>query len=253
MWRGGRHPAADAAAATATERGSSAGGVLVSAVLLALLLARLVHVGLHLDTYRAEPVSIFDVRDGGWAAGSGLAAGIAWVAWQALRHASWRKALAAGAAAGLVLWSAGTVGLAALAPQDMPDLVLTDLATGQPVRLRDVAGTGPVIVNLWASWCGPCRREMPVLAAAQSRHPGVVFVFANQGETAETVRRHLDTARLGLSRVLLDPQSRLGPAVGSGGLPTTVFFDRHGRRVNAHMGALHAAALAIRIEAASAP
>jgi thiol-disulfide isomerase/thioredoxin len=131
--------------------------------------------------------------------------------------------------------------------------VLTDLATGQPVRLHEIAARRPVVVNLWATWCGPCRREMPVLAAAQNRYPGVVFVFANQGESAETVRRYLDTERLGLSRVLLDPSSSLGPALGSGGLPTTVFFDRQGRRVDAHMGALNAAALAGKLGAVLAP
>lgn len=109
------------------------------------------------------------------------------------------------------------------------------------------------MVNLWTTWYGPCRREMPVLAAAKARHSGVVFVFANQGESAEAVRRYLDTERLGLPHVLLDPQSRLGPALGSGGLPTTVFFDRQGQRVDAHMGALNAAALAAKLSSVMGP
>jgi thioredoxin-like negative regulator of GroEL len=53
--------------------------------------------------------------------------------------------------------------------------------------------------------------------------------------------------------VLLDPQSRLAPALGSGGLPTTVFFDRQGRRVDAHMGALNAAALAAKLNSVIGP
>lgn len=224
--------------------GRPAGSVVVHAALVGLLVARVVHLALHLAAYRADPWSIVDVRDGGWHGGAGLAGGVVWITWQAWRHGPWRKALAAGTAAGLASWTMGTVGLAALTPQEIPGLVLTDLATGEPVHLHSLAARGPVVVNLWSTWCGPCRREMPVLAAAQARHPGVVFVFANQGESAEVVRRYLDTERLGLSHVVLDPQSRLGPALGSGGLPTTVFFDSQGRRVDAHMGALNEAALA---------
>ncbi len=242
-----------AVAPTQTPQRRSAGSVLIHSALWGLLVARVAHVALHQAAYRAEPWAIVDVRDGGWNAWAGLAGGLAWVGWQATRHESWRKALAAGTAAGLVLWSAGTASMAALAPRALPDLALTDLATRQPVGLRNLAARKPVVLNLWATWCGPCRREMPVLAAAQARHPDVVFVFANQGEGAEAVRRYLGTERLGLSHVLLDPQSRLGPALGSGGLPTTVFFDRQGRRVDAHMGALNAAALAAKLSSVSGP
>lgn len=231
-----------------------AGTSIVHAVLAALIAARLAHVGLHLGAYLAEPWNMLDVRDGGFSALAGLVAGTGWLAWQALRHAPLRKALAAGAAAGLLLWSAGTAGLGALAPRDLPDLELTDLATGQPVRLRAVAAGGkPVVLNLWATWCGPCRREMPVLAAAQARHPGVTFIFANQGESAETVRRYLDKEQLALAGLLLDPRAALGPALGSAGLPTTVFLDRDGRRVDAHMGELNRAALESRVAAISKP
>lgn len=250
-WLADRMAVAVAPMQTTSRR--SAGAVLVHAALFGLLVARGAHVALHLAAYGAEPWAIVDVRDGGWNAWAGLAGGLAWVGWQAMRHSSWRKALAAGTAAGLVLWSAGTASLAAMAPRTLPDLMLTDLATGQPVRLHDLAARKPVVLNLWATWCGPCRREMPVLADAQARHPEVVFVFANQGESAEAVRRYLDTERLGLLHVLLDPPSRLGPALGSGGLPTTVFFDRQGRRVDAHLGALNAAALAARFSSVMGP
>lgn len=250
-WLADRLAVAAAPSPTTTRR--SAGSVLMHSALFGLFVARVAHVTLHLAAYRADPWSIVDVRDGGWNAWAGLAGGLAWVGWQATRHASWRKALAAGTAAGLVLWSAGTISMAALAPRALPDLVFTDLATGQPVHLHDLAARKPVVLNLWATWCGPCRREMPVLAAAQAHRTDVVFVFANQGESPDSVRRYLDTERLGLSHVLLDPQSRLGPALGSGGLPTTVFFDRQGRRIDAHMGALNAAALAAKLSAVSGP
>jgi thiol-disulfide isomerase/thioredoxin len=229
-------------------RARAAGSVLLQAVLAGLAAARLAHLLLHADAYRAEPWSSLDLRDGGWHAATGCVAGLGWLAWQAWRRSPWRRALAAGAGAGLALWAAGSLTLAALAPPALPDLTLTDLRTGQPVPLRTAAGGRPVVVNLWATWCGPCRREMPVLAAAQARHPEVLFVFANQGESAATVQRYLDAEGLQLRHVLLDPRSALGPALGSRGLPTTVVFDRDGRRSDAHMGALNGAALAAKLQ-----
>jgi thiol-disulfide isomerase/thioredoxin len=104
-----------------------------------------------------------------------------------------------------------------------------------------------MVVNLWATWCGPCRAEMPVLAAAQRARPDVRFVFANQGEGPEVVQRYLAAERLALQDVWLDIGSGLGPALGSRGLPTTVFFDADGTRVDAHFGLLNAAALQARL------
>ncbi len=233
----------------APARPRTAGSVVVQAVLAGLLAARLAHLLLHLDAYRAEPWSSLDLRDGGWHAATGLAAGLGWIAWQARRRPPWRRALAGGAGMGLALWTAGTWALAALAPPALPDMTLLDLRTGRPVPLRAVAEGRPLVVNLWATWCGPCRQEMPMLAAAQAHHPEVVFVFANQGETAATVQRYLDAEGLQLRHVLLDPRSSLGPALGSRGLPTTVVFDRDGQRSDAHLGALNGAALAAKLQA----
>lgn len=231
----------------------SAGTQVTIAVLAGLLLARVAHVAFNFDAYQHEAGSIVDFRDGGWNAIAGLAGAAAWLAWAAWHHVAWRRALGTAGAGGLALWGIATLTLAALAPRELPDVLLTDLATGQPVRLREVGADRPVVLNLWATWCGPCRREMPVLAQAQARHPGVVFVFANQGEAPEQVRRYLEGERLALQRVLLDSPSRLGPALGSQGLPTTVFFDRSGTRTGAHMGALNAAALATRLQSLQAP
>jgi thiol-disulfide isomerase/thioredoxin len=105
-----------------------------------------------------------------------------------------------------------------------------------------------MVVNLWASWCGPCRQEMPVLAQAQRQQPHIAFVFVNQGETADVVRRYLAGSGLALKEVLLDPASSVGAAVASRGLPTTLFYDAQGRQVDAHFGVLNAAALAAKTE-----
>src|SRR3546814_7473677 len=65
----------------------------------------------------------------------------------------------------------------------------------------------PMVVNLWATWCPPCRREMPVLAKAQEERGDVTFVFVNQGESESEIRDYLRESHLQLSNVLLDPFS----------------------------------------------
>ena len=101
----------------------------------------------------------------------------------------------------------------------------------------------PLVVNLWATWCPPCRREMPVLAAAQQRETGVNFVFANQAESRATVMRYLTTSQLDLANVTLDRYSELGNVAGSGILPATLFYDGSGRLVDTYLGELSAATL----------
>ncbi|MGE5665252.1 MAG: TlpA family protein disulfide reductase, partial [Betaproteobacteria bacterium] len=156
--------------------------------------------------------------------------------------------LGAGAALGLALWLGAS---AVLAPREagLPAASLSALADGRTSALPEIAHGRPVVLNLWASWCAPCRAEMPVLAAAQAREPGVLFVFANQGESADTVRRFLTAECLALQEVWLDRGAQLGPALGSRGLPTTVFFDAQGRQVGAHVGVLNEAALRARLAA----
>jgi thiol-disulfide isomerase/thioredoxin len=110
-----------------------------------------------------------------------------------------------------------------------------------------------MVVNLWATWCPPCRREMPVLAAAQKQETGVSFVFVNQGEEGSTAQRYLNIEKLDLANVLLDPGARLGREVGSGSLPTTLFYDTNGRLVDTHLGQLSAASLASKLSKIRTP
>ena len=88
-----------------------------------------------------------------------------------------------------------------------------------------------------------------MLAAAQQRASDVGFLFVNQGESAGTVRSYLEAHALPLREVLLDLGAKLGPAIGSRGLPTTLFYDAQGRLVDAHFGVLNAAALQSRLTA----
>lgn len=219
------------------------GNTIVNAALCGLLAARLAHLGLNADVYLASPWSAFDVRDGGWIGPVGVIAGAAWLAVRALQQPALRWPLSGGALAGAALWLAASLATGQGQTKTMPTVALTPYDGGQAMGLAEAARGRPVVVNLWASWCGPCRQEMPLLAAAQQRESEVGFIFVNQGESTSAVRAYLTGQDLSLRDVLLDPGSALGPAVGSRGLPTTLFYDARGRQVDAHFGVLNAAAL----------
>jgi hypothetical protein len=89
---------------------------------------------------------------------------------------------------------------------------------------------------------------MPVLGAAQKRHPEVQFVFANQGERADKIRGYLSGQAFELKNVLLDIDRAFSRFLGSGALPTTRFFDAGGRLVEQRTGELSAATLAQKLQ-----
>ena len=129
----------------------------------------------------------------------------------------------------------------------LPQAQFTTLA-GQTTNLRALAGGKPLVVNLWATWCPPCRLELPFLADAQFREPGIVFVFVDQGEDATTVTRYLRSAQLDLDNVMLDIGGGLGREIGATGLPVTLFYDANGRMADSHLGALSPSLLADKLE-----
>jgi thiol-disulfide isomerase/thioredoxin len=133
------------------------------------------------------------------------------------------------------------------AQQQVPDVMLTELTSTRTLSLPQLIAGKPTVLNLWATWCPPCRAEMPTLAAAQQNTPEVNFVFVNQGEAPAAVAAYLQRSGLTMSNVWLDPTSSLGPAAGSRGLPTTLFFDAKGKQVDAHFGVLNAAALQVQL------
>jgi thiol-disulfide isomerase/thioredoxin len=245
----GATPPPDGEPLARTLRTIAAGDAITVAVLLGLVAARVGHLALNAPAYGESPASILDIRDGGWHLASGVLAGVGWLAWQGWRSPELRRPLLIGASAGLLLWGAGLLALHRSQPAGYPAVELARLTDGQPTTLAQAARGRPVVVNLWASWCGPCRVEMPALAEAQRRHPDIGFLFVNQGESAEKVRAWLARSGLTLDEVWLDPASRTGEAVRSPGLPTTLFLDAQGRQVDAHFGLLSEASLQTRVQA----
>jgi thiol-disulfide isomerase/thioredoxin len=215
---------------------------LLQMVLLAALAARISFVAQWFEQYRAAPWTMLDIRDGGFHGWAALAAAVIYLAVLGWRQAPLRKSLALAALAGVLVWggATGVLGMAGRPP--LPTLALTTLA-GTQTTLASMAGK-PVVVNLWASWCPPCLREMPVLAQAQQQATGINFVFVNQGEDRASAVRYLAAAPFTLGNVWLDPGAALGRAIGSTALPTTLFYDAKGLLVATHLGALSTASLA---------
>ena len=229
------------------------GNTLGDMLIVAVLVARIAFVAIWFDTYRVSPWTALDIRDGGFTAWAGIGAAAALALWRGWRRPALRKPLGFGIAAGVLVWCGALyVGQRLTQQPPRPAVPLTTLA-GLPTDLAAQAAGKPAVVNLWATWCGPCRREMPVLAAAQKRETGVRFIFVNQGEDGPTAQRYLDDGQLGLENVLLDPSAGLGRAVGSGSLPTTLFYDARGQLVDTHLGQLSAGSLASKLSRLASP
>lgn len=143
---------------------------------------------------------------------------------------------------GAILLASPSAPALARVGQPAPDFALADL-DGNPVRLSDLRGR-PVIVNFWASWCGPCVEEFPLLTAAASAHEGdglavVGIVFRDRSEAA---RGFLE--RMGATwPALMDPGDAVASRFGIIGPPDTFFIDRRGVVVSRQIGQLSSADL----------
>ncbi|MGF2736869.1 prolipoprotein diacylglyceryl transferase family protein [Marinobacter sp. DUT-1] len=224
-------------------------GSLADIFLVAMISARIGFVVRYFEHYQGDWLGMIDIRDGGFDPVTGLIVALLFAGYLMWRRANIRRALGAAVAAGMITWgfTAGAIALINQQTQGLPDVALTDL-NEQPVSLADISGGQPVVVNLWATWCPPCIREMPVLEEAQQRYPDINFVFANQGEHPETIRRFLDEQNLHLDHVLSDRPGGFGRVVGSQGMPTTLFYNAEGNLVDTHMGELSHASLARSLE-----
>lgn len=222
-------------------------------LLVALVVARLAFVWPYRQAYLASPLDILDIRDGGWEPQAGLVGAWLYVMLLAQRRPTVRRPVVGAVAVATALWLGAGIGSTLLDGErpPLPDFVLESI-DGQSVPLQQYAGR-PVVLNLWATWCPPCRREMPVLEAAQRQRPDVHIVFLNQGEAAPAVQRYLKASGLQLHNMLLDRQGQAAARYGRAGLPTTLFFDAQGRLVDQRLGELSAASLGQRLDRIAGP
>jgi peroxiredoxin len=117
------------------------------------------------------------------------------------------------------------------------EFTLLDL-DGDEVSLSDYSGK-PVVLNFWATWCAPCRIEMPELQNAYETYQeqDLVILAINQQEEGQIVDGFFDD--LGLTFTpLLDSDGNVGRAYGAFGLPSTYFVDRSGIITAVHRGIL---------------
>lgn len=114
----------------------------------------------------------------------------------------------------------------------LPDLTLACFGGGRSVDLSTLRG--PLIINAWASWCTPCRKELPILQEFHERYGDQVGVLGIDFQDAQTESAMQLATRSGVTYPLVaDPQGELATAepFRLRGLPTTAFVDAQGRVV----------------------
>jgi peroxiredoxin len=116
---------------------------------------------------------------------------------------------------------------------ELPDL------DGQQVALTDFQGK-PVVVNFWATWCPPCRIEMPEFQRAYEQHEedDLVILAVNEAEEPDTVRSFFYDEMAYTYTPLLDEEGKVAEAYGAIGLPATFFINEQGTVTAVHRGAL---------------
>lgn len=123
------------------------------------------------------------------------------------------------------------------APRALPDITFAD-ETGMSLHLRDWRGRF-VLLNMWATWCGPCRVEMPALDRLQAQLGNERFeVLALSIDRAgpPVVRSFYDDIGIKHLRIFIDRTMRAARDLGVSGLPTTILIGPDGRELARHLG-----------------
>ena len=210
----------------------------VMPILLAYVIAG--RFGYALEHFNSISLELLDPRKGALSWYWGLAGALAVAVWKS--RASLLPIASRGVLAGLISLT--------------PLLFKPNLEQSKPVQINTsfqrlkIDGTlenvawnkleRPMLINVWATWCGPCRSEMPLLSSAAKNGANIVFVNAN--ENANAIQKYLQTENLQISSLL--DQGSLQRAFQVIGLPTTVLIGKNNEILERKFGALDAATLA---------
>ena len=212
--------------------------------------SRLAFVLTHLNVYLEHPLTVFYFWQGGFAPVWGVAAGALYSLWYLRKRDDVKlngvklNRVVLPALVGVTVWAAGSVytsgALATAEAAVLPELTLESLYT-PAIELSSFAGQ-PAVVNVWATWCGPCARELPMFAEVAETSE-VPFLFVDQLESRRTVATYLEQRALQPQYVLLDTQGKVGDIFRVKGTPTTLFFNSDGALQKRHVGEMSRAAL----------
>ena len=136
----------------------------------------------------------------------------------------------------LLLLAAGlTTGATAPAPAPAPDFSLR-ARNGGEVRLSSLQGQ-VVMINFWATWCGPCRQEMPLLEQLQAKYGPLGFTLLGVNVEPDSAAATAWLKGVPVSfPILFDTRNAVAESFGVQGMPSSVFVDRAGRIRHVHRG-----------------
>jgi len=123
-------------------------------------------------------------------------------------------------------------------PRELPEIRFND-AEGRDLTLADFRGK-VVLLNIWATWCVPCRKEMPALGRLQAQLGGgdfLVIALSIDRAGLSAVKPFFEELKLQKLGIYLDPSGTGSRALGAPGVPATLLIDREGREVARKMGA----------------
>jgi len=117
-----------------------------------------------------------------------------------------------------------------------PDFNLLSL-NGQSFSLEEMRGK-PVLINFWATWCYPCKEEMPLLESIYAQHSeDLIVVGINQGEKEPDIKDFIEQEKISFL-ILLDEKMKVGDRYEVSGYPTSIFIDKNGIIQAVYLGEL---------------